>query len=285
MPVVGGPLQKLHLVGLTTDLRGLILSARKGAKTGGFVVPIDARLLAVIADTLTRRNGEEPDGDEVALAQETEAARPAPPRPESALNPREIQARLRAGRSVEEVAKEARVDAAWVERFAPPIEAEQGRVVDKAVELHYTKPRVGTSALPLAAAVRRNLVDRGVRLPDDEFRAAWTAYHLEDTRWAVRFRYRSRGRAQLAEWEVDLADGGLAARNRLGGQLAHASARRRSRTIAASPTTPPRPAAKPVRKRPLTAKKAAPRSTKSASAKKGATMKRAPARPRPRSTR
>jgi hypothetical protein len=285
-------LQKLHLVGLTTDLSGLIFSARKGSKSGSYVVPVDARLLAVIADTLSRRNGDAPASDldlSEFLPDEARPAEPAPrpPRPTSALSPREIQARLRAGRTVDEIAKEAGVDATWVERFAAPILAEQGRIVDRAVALVYTKPRVGTSALPIAAAVRRNLVARGVRLTDDEFNGGWSAYQLEDARWAVRFRYRSRGRAQVAEWELDLDDPSdvvLVARNRLGGQLAYtASARRRPRPAAAAPAKKAPSAA--AKKRPLVAKKAVPGATKSSGAKTGATMKRAPARPRPRPAR
>jgi hypothetical protein len=285
-------LQKLHLVGLTTDLSGLIFSARKGSKSGGYVVPVDARLLAVIADTLSRRNGDAPASDIDLSDFLPDDARPdappaRPPRPTSALSPREIQARLRAGRTVEEIAKEAGVDVAWVERFAAPILAEQGRVVDRAVGLVYVKPRVGASALPMAAAVRRNLVARGVRLTDDEFNAGWSAYQFEDARWVVRFRYRSRGRAQLAEWELDLddpADVLLVARNRLGGQLAYtATTRRRPRPAAAPVKKSASPAA--AKKRPLVAKKAAPKARKSSAAKKGATMKRAPARPRPRPAR
>jgi len=34
-------MQKLHLVGFTPDHDGLILSARKGAKSGKFVVSVD----------------------------------------------------------------------------------------------------------------------------------------------------------------------------------------------------------------------------------------------------
>jgi hypothetical protein len=288
-------LQKLHLVGLTTDLSGLIFSARKGSKSGSYVVPVDARLLAVIADTLSRRNGDAPAGDVDLTEFLPDEARPQepparPPRPTSALSPREIQARLRGGRTVEEFAKEAGVDAAWVERFAAPILAEQGRIVDRAVALVYVKPRVGPSALPIGAAVRRNLVARGVRLTDDEFNSGWSAYQLEDARWVVRFRYRSRGRAQLAEWELDLddpADVLLVARNRLGGQLAYSGkARRRPRPAAAPTKKSSSPAA--AKKRPLVAKKVAPKAAKSAkssSAKKGATMKRAAARPRPRPAR
>lgn len=257
-------MQKLHLVGLTTDLTGLIFSTRKGTKSGGFVVPIDARLLAVIADTLSRRNGDAAsEGLDVSVLAPAIAEPPTPrgPRPQSSLSPREIQARLRAGRSIDEVAKEAGVDATWVERFAVPILAEQGRVAEQAITFTYTKPRHGPSAVPLAAAVRRNLADRGIRLADDEFERSWGAYHQDGTRWVVRFAYRSRGRAQVAEWDVDVAERELVARNRLAGQLGHVASRRRKAA---------------AKKKPAATKAAA----KRAPAKKGATMKRAPARPR-----
>ena len=266
-------MQKLHLVGLTTDLSGLIFSARKGAKSGSYVIPLDAQLVAVIADTVQRRNGTADDEGVDVDALEQAASRGAVrrpsrvvPRQQSALTPREIQARLRAGRSIDDVAKEAGVDVAWVERFAVPIMAEQRRVVDKAVDLVFTKPRVGVSSQPLGTSVRRNLLDRGVRLGDDEFDQGWSAYQLEESQWAVRFSYASRGRPQVAEWDVDLADGSVVARNRLGGQLAHVGPKRR-RTSGASAT----------KKAPAKKKRAVP-------AKKAAAKKRAarPLRAKPR---
>ena len=55
-------MRKLHLVGLTTDLDGLIFAARKGSKSGGYVVPLEKTLLEVIADAQRRRNGEASEG-------------------------------------------------------------------------------------------------------------------------------------------------------------------------------------------------------------------------------
>src|SRR2546423_9900615 len=46
----GTRVQKLHLVGFTTDLDGLIFSARKGSKAGGYLIPLDKQLLATIAE-------------------------------------------------------------------------------------------------------------------------------------------------------------------------------------------------------------------------------------------
>ena len=42
-------MQQLHLVGLTTDLDSIICSARKGAKSGSFVLPLNEHLLQASA--------------------------------------------------------------------------------------------------------------------------------------------------------------------------------------------------------------------------------------------
>ena len=41
-------MQKLHMVGFTTDHRGLIFSIRRGAKSGGYVVNVDAAIIEAV---------------------------------------------------------------------------------------------------------------------------------------------------------------------------------------------------------------------------------------------
>ena len=223
-------MRKLHLVGLTADREGLVFTARSGSKAGGYLVPIDAKLL----DALTEAGSPPPrppavDADGGVEAGRVEAAATAPARTESALTPREIQARLRAGRSLEEVAEEAGVGLEWVERFARPIMAEQARVVAMGRNLVYSKPRLGESSQPLAASVAWNLSERSVWLGDDLFDSCWGAYQLHDSVWILRFRYRSRGRQQDALWELDLDTGTLVARNRLASELGYVEKGRRRR--------------------------------------------------------
>ena len=222
----GARVQQLHLVGFTTDLEGLIFSARKGAKSGGYLVMLDDRLLATIEDALRLRNGEDDPGLD---AGDGTSSRPRRPRPQSTLSPREIQARLRMGSSIAEVAEEAGVDEEWVGRFAAPILAEQAQVVTRARGLSFVKPRLGESALPLGDAVRWNLADREIRFLDDDFESAWSAYNLQGASWVVRIQYTSRGKRQTAEWEVDLREGELFARNRIASELAYLDATRRRR--------------------------------------------------------
>ena len=42
-------MQQLHMVGFTTDHRGLIFSVRRGAKSGGFVVKLDDSVMTLLA--------------------------------------------------------------------------------------------------------------------------------------------------------------------------------------------------------------------------------------------
>ena len=262
-------MQKLHLVGFTADHQGLIFSSRRGSKSGGFIVPLSEGLLDAI-DALR-------SGHDVGPAAVED---PKPPRAESSLSVREVQARLRVGRSIAEVAKEAGVDQEWVERFAIPVIAEQRRVIDEAHALHLEKRGRGESAMPLGEAVRWNVGSKGIAVTEDEYQAAWSAHQVHDTRWLLRFRYRSRGHDQVAAWDYDQATGALASRERLGTALGFvepgaemgpaprargSTSRRRAAAVRSA-----RKATAPTKR---TAKKAA---TKKAATKRAVTKKGAP---------
>jgi len=270
-------LRKLHLVGLTTDRDGLIFTARKGSKSGGFIVPLDKKVLAAIAEASA--DGERTD----ALPASDVEVVPKRLRSESALTPREMQTRLRAGRTIEEVAAEAGVDNEWVARFAVPILAEQAQVVELARALVYAKPRLGESTQPLGASVMHNLSDRGIFLLDDVAASGWSAFQLHDSVWMVRFRYRARGRDQEAQWELDVPTGRLRARNRHASDLGYVGPDRwrvpeevdQAAVDAEEPEAPARPARRraapkqpPAKKRPpAKAAKAPTRATKTTAAR------------------
>lgn len=266
-------MQQLHLVGFTTDHDALIFSARKGAKSGGFVVALDDTLYDTLDEVGRRRDS---DG----AADGRKATRRAIPRQESALSPRDIQMRLRAGRSVAAVANEAGVDEDWVMRFAAPILAEQALVIAKAHKLVFAKARLGASGRPLAESVWWNVADKGVMMAEDTFDQCWTANHLRDSAWIVRFDFINRKKRQRAEWEVDTREGTLTARNRLGSELGYIEPGRRGK-----PPAPLPPAAKPVVRPAPPARKAAKavvlaRPVKKRAAAKKANTKRAPAKKR-----
>jgi hypothetical protein len=278
--------QQLHLVGFTTDLDGLIFSARRGAKSGGYLVALDDRFVALIKEAVRLQTGVDLD-EEIEEENASQAGRRRGRsaryliQVDSALTPKEIQARLRAGRTVEEIAAEAGVDEDWVMRFAAPVLAEQSRVIERAMTLPCRTPRKGESSQPLSVSVAWNLVDKGLRLTADELAAGWSAYHVRDTAWLVRFRYTSRNRVQVAQWECDPAEGTLIALNRLASELGYVEAGRRHRApsmkeaIAATEVRPamrlPEPPATPAR--PVLLRQAEPASTTSSRVATSSTRK------------
>jgi len=277
--------QQLHLVGITTELDGLIFSTRKGAKSGSFVVRMDDSLIESIEQAARLRqaapsdNGSEP-------SRPVRVPRLRVSRPESRLTPREMQARLRSGHTITQVAESAGVDEEWVERFAAPVLAEQTRILDMAHAL-VTKSRRGMSALPLGESVRANLHDKGVAYSPDL--DGWTAYTLDGTNWILKLAYVSRKRTQEAEWELDTSTGSVVPRNRLASELGYVdSARVRRRPLPEEDlSSDGEPETKPARsrgsrrsraRRPARSRKSA--ATGKATARK-ATTRKAPARKAP----
>jgi hypothetical protein len=229
--------QQLHLVGFTTDHRGLIFSVRRGAKSGGFVVQLDDAVMSAVEELRALMAEEQAE-----LADAKASNR----RPESSLSVREVQARLRRGRTIEQVAKEAGVDAAWVARFAVPVLAEQAEIIRAARATRMTKQRVGLSGSPLGDSVYRNLAERGLADPREELDKSWRARQLTEGMWLVTMKYSLRGRESEAIWEYDEVAGTLRARGRLGTQLGFREPSRRASktTTAARASTTSRPATK-----------------------------------------
>jgi hypothetical protein len=106
------------------------------------------------------------------------------------LSPKEIQARIRAGASVEQVAAASGSDFARIRRFAHPVLLERARAAELATAAH---PMLadGPAVLTLLETVSTALVARGLE-PD---RLSWDAWRNEDSRWTV----------QLA-WKVGRSD-------------------------------------------------------------------------------
>lgn len=106
------------------------------------------------------------------------------------LSPKEIQAKIRAGASVEQVAAASGSDIARIRRFAHPVLLERARAAELATAAH---PMLtdGPAVLTLLETVSAALVARGLE-PD---RLSWDAWRNEDSRWTV----------QLA-WKVGRSD-------------------------------------------------------------------------------
>ncbi|MEY2447064.1 MAG: hypothetical protein QOH79_540 [Acidimicrobiaceae bacterium] len=241
------------MVGFTTDHRGLIFSVRRGAKSGGFVVHLDDSVISAVEEL------------RALIAEEAAAqadAKGSSKRPESALSVREVQARLRRGRTIEQVAREAGVDATWVSRFAVPVLAEQAEIIRAVRATRMTKQRVGLSGAPLGDCVYRNLAERGLADPREELDKAWRARQLTEGMWLVTIKYTLRGRESEAVWEYDETAGALRARGRLATQLGFREPTRRAASASKSSTA----------SRPTT------RAKKASKAKAPTTARRSPSR-------
>jgi hypothetical protein len=96
------------------------------------------------------------------------------------LSPKEIQARIRAGASVEQVADSAGVDVVRVERFAHPVLLERSRAAELATAAHPVLAD-GPAVLTLLETVTSALIARGL----DPDTVNWDAWRNEDGRWTV----------------------------------------------------------------------------------------------------
>ena len=167
----------LRLVAVTPERNHLVL---EDSDSRQFRVPVDERLAAALRTPERSRPGQV----EIAL--------------ESQLSPREIQARVRAGHSVDEVAVAAGVSTDRVERYAAPVLAERAHVVEQAQKAPARRATAG-SAPALAELVDARLAEQKVA-PDS---VSWDAWRGDDDRWTVQLGYLGAGRAREASWIFD----------------------------------------------------------------------------------
>ena len=104
----------------------------------------------------------------------------------SGLRPKEIQAKIRSGASVEQVASAAGVDIGRVERFAHPVLLERSRAAELATAAHPVLAD-GPSVMTLLETVTSALVARGLD-PED---TSWDAWRNEDGRWTVQMGWKA----------------------------------------------------------------------------------------------
>jgi hypothetical protein len=111
------------------------------------------------------------------------------------LSPKEIQARIRAGASVEQLASAAGADIDRVARFAHPVLLERSRAAELATAAHPVLTD-GPSVLTLLETVISSLVARGLN-PDH---TTWDAWRNEDGRWTVQMGWKAGRSDNLAHF-------------------------------------------------------------------------------------
>lgn len=157
--------------------------------TSLLVVTTDGEQIAVIADerlTAAIRN------DRARLGQlEIDM--------ESSLRPREIQARIRAGESVQDVAQAAGMPIERVRTFAGPVIAEREHVVGLALAAPVRHRGETAATRGLRATAAERLLGRGVD-PDD---VAWDSWKRLDGLWTVTATYASGSARHEAHFVYD----------------------------------------------------------------------------------
>jgi hypothetical protein len=152
-------MRDLRLVGLSEDQKYLILRDEAGEECR---VPADERLRAALR------------GDRARLGQlEIQM--------ESALRPRDIQARIRAGESPEDVAAVAHVPVEKIMGYAVPVLAEREHIAERARRSGVRRKHTEGPANLLGDTVDEQLRRRGSK-PDE---ATWDSWRRDDGRWAV----------------------------------------------------------------------------------------------------
>jgi len=167
---------ELRVVAVSNDGTRLVL---KAADSTEYTLPIDERLRAAV------RN------DRARLGQiEIEV--------ESHLRPRDIQARIRAGASAEEVAQFAGIPVDRVRRFEGPVLAERAFMAERARKTPVRRPGENTGP-QLGEAVQERLLMRGA----DKETVQWDSWRRDDGTWEVLLVYRVAGEPHSASWTYD----------------------------------------------------------------------------------
>ena len=174
-------MQELRFVAVSEDGRYAVLAVP--GRSARFTLPIDERLRAVALGQSSR------------LAQyEIEV--------ESPLRPKEIQARIRAGETVEEIADAAGIAIERVRWFEGPVLAERAYAADQAQLASVRRQGDGIPSSP-GPRLGEIVTERLKALGTDPEDAQWDAKKLGDGNWQVHLTFTSGGRLHTAEWNFD----------------------------------------------------------------------------------
>ncbi len=257
-------MRELHVVALSDDGLNLVLATKPGARKGTHLLAVSERL----AQALSGELDDAVDEPAPAPAKPAPAPAPAPPPPpaESALSPKEIQARLRSGQSPARIAKAAGVPLERVNRFFGPVLSERTLVIEAAQAATLNRARRGPSVRNLGESVAVNMTERGIPVPE---LADWDGYRRADGTWVIQLHTTIRKQAKRIQWSWQPATRTLTALDSLASAIGYLESAPRKR--AAKPAAKPTPAKKPAAKK-SAAKKPA---TKKSAAKKPAAKKSA----------
>lgn len=164
-------MRELRVIGVTPDSTHIVcVDTESGQK---FRLPADDKLRAAARGDLARFG---------QIEIEMEAS----------MRPRDIQARIRAGASVEQVTAESGMPASRVERFAYPVLLERARAAELAQKAHPVRAD-GPAVATLIEVVTAAFTERGHTLENAE----WDAWKDEKGFWVAQLQWQN-GRSEIA---------------------------------------------------------------------------------------
>src|SRR5437879_4243136 len=156
-------MRALRVVGLSEDGETVILEDL--TRSERFTIPADERLRAAARGDITRLG-------QIAIELESQ------------MRPREIQTRIRAGESVEQIAAASGLPASKVERFAYPVLLERSRTAELAQRAHPVRED-GPDVQTLGEIIAHSITLRG-----QDFTAAnWDSWRGEDGKWIIQLHW------------------------------------------------------------------------------------------------
>lgn len=169
-------MRALRVIGLDEDGKSVILEdpENRGER---FTLPADERLRAALRGDLARLGQMQIESGEAQM------------------RPREIQARIRAGESIEQVAAAAGMPANRIERFAYPVLLERSRTADMAQRAHPVRED-GPDVQTLGEVVAHSFGLRGHDLSDTR----WDSWKGDDGRWIVQLHWTTGRSDNRAHW-------------------------------------------------------------------------------------
>jgi hypothetical protein len=167
-------MRALRVVGLGEDGETVICEDPGNGER--FSVPADERLRAAARGDLTRLG-------QVQIEMEAQ------------MRPREIQARIRAGASVEQVASAAGIPEHRVERYAYPVLLERAQTAEMAQRAHPIRED-GPDVQTLAEVVSHTFAMRGHEYAD----GGWDSWRGDDGKWVIQLRWQAGRSENRAHW-------------------------------------------------------------------------------------
>ena len=172
-------MRDLHVVSVAEGGTAIILADTAGAR---YSVAVDDRLLAAL-------RGEHPNAGQLEIAMTSQ------------LSPRDIQQRVRAGATADEIAAQAGVSVDRVLRFAAPVLDERAHIAQRGRRALLRSDgmlELGTVDEVVSIALDRRGVTQTLR---------WDAWRRDDGRWLLACRWLDDHQEHTALWALDSSAG------------------------------------------------------------------------------